>query len=308
MLDIQLPGFSLKGTNSVVIRGLMPTAAQRFAFNICPLEHEDYSNILVHFNPRRQRGGQIVLNNRDGDTWGKLMRLWQGAEAFMSGDTFELRILITQSGFLFFTNGSFIAEFSHRGQLPADGNLLLNVSITDDYGNPEGLELEWVWWGHSEAAEGQRAAQQQQQGGYGGGKGYGSGYGGGYGGGKGGGKGYGKGKGGGTYGGYKGGKGGKEPQGQLSTTDLYISGLRPVANEGQAIKKAEMEIRQFFEPYGVKAVRVIGDKEFCFVQLSGANGADHAIRDLNGKNFQYSDQAGGGPLRISRAYANTNTR
>jgi hypothetical protein len=35
------------------------------------------------------------------------------------------------------------------------GKLLLNVSITDDYGNPEGLELEWVWWGNSVAAEGQ---------------------------------------------------------------------------------------------------------------------------------------------------------
>ena len=55
-----------------------------------------------------------------------------------------------------------------RAELADQQPLMLNFSVADDYGNPDGLEMEWLWFGHTEVDVSALQAQAQaSQGRYG---------------------------------------------------------------------------------------------------------------------------------------------
>jgi hypothetical protein len=151
VLALALDEFSRSGNNTLTLQASMPNDGMRFALNIIAQStYEEDGDIAMHFNPRRHRGGQIVLNNRVGGRWGRGLTLNRGAEIFTSGEIFELKILFSAECFAFYVNDKWFCDMEYRTPLPDGQPLLMWFGLADDFGHPDALALDWVHWGHSE--------------------------------------------------------------------------------------------------------------------------------------------------------------
>jgi len=155
-LEIQLPDFeSLRlqegsSNNTIAIKFTAPQESKRFSINIAAPGHRDYYDILFHFNPRpRQKGGQLVINDKQEGIWGSALEVPLSTLPLMFGDhACTLIIQINGDGFDIFLDGDHCARLEHRTQLPKEKcSLTLQFPSTDDYGSPEVWTVYRVWWG-----------------------------------------------------------------------------------------------------------------------------------------------------------------
>ena len=126
----------------------MPNDGQRFAFNLMEKDayHDDNQDIIVHFNPRRHRGGQLVINDRRNARWGRPQVLYPESgnpDVFISGMVWELRMTLGMDAIAFYVDGHYLAEFEYRSEVRTGQPLFLVFGREDDHGNPDALALEW---------------------------------------------------------------------------------------------------------------------------------------------------------------------
>lgn len=64
-----LNNFSYDKNNTLAMKLTLPSGTYRWSFNICPPDHCDSTNILLHFNPRYGKKNELIMNDKQG-TWG----------------------------------------------------------------------------------------------------------------------------------------------------------------------------------------------------------------------------------------------
>ena len=69
MREYKLDNFGLKKNNTLAMKLTVPPGSTRWSFNISPPNHCDSTNILLHFNPRKGKKTELVMNDKQG-TWG----------------------------------------------------------------------------------------------------------------------------------------------------------------------------------------------------------------------------------------------
>jgi len=156
-LKMKLKGFNSSqaaegtGNNTVAIKFLAPSDSRRFSINIAALDHSNYESILFHFNPRQfEKGGQLVINNKQEGMWGQGLNVPLASVPLMFGQPSSTLILqITGDGFDIFLEGKHCARLEHRVPLPSKASsLILQMPSTDDRGKTENWTVYKVWWGH----------------------------------------------------------------------------------------------------------------------------------------------------------------
>ena len=157
--SVRLPDFdaegarlgSTTGNNTLALKFRAPRDSARFSINVALPDHRDYADVLFHFNPRqRQKGGQLVVNDKRDGIWGKSVTVPLHALPPIFGrPSNTLVVQITGDGFEVYLDGHHIVHLDHRTPLPAGRqNLHLQFPATDDYGSPESWEVYKIWWGH----------------------------------------------------------------------------------------------------------------------------------------------------------------
>ncbi|KDO23348.1 hypothetical protein SPRG_11661 [Saprolegnia parasitica CBS 223.65] len=149
-LAVTLPAVVFRTNNTLVVNGTIPSSSCRFVLNLATTD----GTIVCHLNPRKMRGGQILLNSFVEGRWGTAHIVQRCPLIFGSPTPFRfmLRITITPSGFALFVDEVFVDEFKHQIPLREGDDLVLNVPTKDEYGNPEVVVLHNVWWGHTDMA------------------------------------------------------------------------------------------------------------------------------------------------------------
>jgi len=156
-LTLELDAFDVSqaqngmGNNTCAIKFMTPEEAKRFSINIAGPDHNNFHSVLFHFNPRHyERGGQLVLNNKQEGMWGQAVNVPLSTIPLIFGQTScALIIQINGEGFDVFLNDKHIARLEHRRELASGKNsLFLNLPATDDYNNPENWVVYKVWWGN----------------------------------------------------------------------------------------------------------------------------------------------------------------
>ena len=56
---------------TLVMRVTAPAHSQSWGINLCPSKHEEFSQVLFHFNPRRRF---VAMNSRQDNVWGQQVR------------------------------------------------------------------------------------------------------------------------------------------------------------------------------------------------------------------------------------------
>ncbi len=142
-LELELSDFQAddaargNGNNTVAIKFSAPNDAKRFSINIAAPNHDNYDSVLFHFNPRQfEKGGQVVINNKDFGTWGQGINIPLSTFPLMFGETSSTLIVqINGEGFDIFIDQQHCARLEHRVPLPDDAkSLMLQFPSTDDYG------------------------------------------------------------------------------------------------------------------------------------------------------------------------------
>eukprot|EP00934_Nitzschia_sp_Nitz4_P007746 Nitzschia sp. Nitz4//scaffold239_size30010//1167//2957//NITZ4_008009-RA/size30010-processed-gene-0.9-mRNA-1//-1//CDS//3329543559//7736//frame0 len=140
-----------KGNNTLAIKFFAPTDSKRFSLNIAGPDHNDFDSILLHFNPRQfERGGQLVINDKQTGVWGKALNLPLSQVPLIFGQTaITLQIQINSEGFDVFIEDKHCARLEHRKELPSKScSLYLQFPSCDDYGSPENWMVYKAWWGN----------------------------------------------------------------------------------------------------------------------------------------------------------------
>ena len=152
--DHLLDNFSLvdaaHGKQTLALRLTVPPDAKRWSINISPRDHCQFTNVLLHFNPRYKKK-QLEMNDKQG-TWGTSNHRtdFQALHAQVGPGTVDLVIHIRADGFSIYSNGRFCTFFPHRRDITRYGALRLTVPALDDNGNQEKLVLHKVWWGRQD--------------------------------------------------------------------------------------------------------------------------------------------------------------
>ena len=154
---VPLPDFDVsraetgQGNNTLAIKFMAPSDAKRFSMNIAAPNHNDFESVLFHFNPRqRERGGQLVVNDKNEGIWGQAIAVPLSQVPIMFGQkACTLLIQINGEGFDIFIENRHCARLEHRKELPeGNTNLVLQFPSTDDRGSPENWTVYKVWWGN----------------------------------------------------------------------------------------------------------------------------------------------------------------
>ena len=68
MKDIMLDNFSFETNQTLGLKLTIPPKSKRWSINISPSDHCDYTNVLLHFNPRynTKKGRGIEMNDKQG--------------------------------------------------------------------------------------------------------------------------------------------------------------------------------------------------------------------------------------------------
>lgn len=280
-LDLVLPEVAFATNNTLIIHATLPSRSSRCCFNVgtqsSMLSGAPYpGTVLYHFNPRRQRGGHIIQNSNIDSRWGCSQPLQRSPLTF--GEPFTLRLTIVPTGFLVFIEEIFQDEFKHRVPIREGENLVLTVPTRDENGNPEGVIVHSVWWGHAEVpnnldtrrrgsnghAEGSSSLETRRRGSNGGYRG-------------------------GDRTGYRGGNSGKSGERFHPAPHPYEV---YVGNLPQGTSREELSF--LFQYLGYETVRITA-RGFGFVTLRSAEDMSRAVEHLDGKEFN------GMKLRVSCA-------
>mmetsp|Transcript_13677 Transcript_13677/g.34389 ORF Transcript_13677/g.34389 Transcript_13677/m.34389 type:complete len:576 (-) Transcript_13677:830-2557(-) len=142
-----------EGPNTLALKFHAPGKSRRFSFNIAGPNHNDFDSILFHFNPRqREKGGQLVVNDKQKGVWGRAVQLPLSQVPLMFGQTSStLMIQINGDGFDVFVENKHVARLEHRVELPSRPcKLVLQFPSCDDYRSPENWTVYKAWWGNKE--------------------------------------------------------------------------------------------------------------------------------------------------------------
>lgn len=126
------------GNNTLAIKFHAPSDSKRFSVNIAGPDHDDFNSVLFHFNPRHfEKGGQMVVNDKQETIWGQAISLPLSQVPVMFGQTsITLQIQINGDGFDIFIEDKHCARLEHRKELPSKPcSLFLQFPSTDDYGS-----------------------------------------------------------------------------------------------------------------------------------------------------------------------------
>lgn len=143
-LELELPGFDPaeaadgRGNNTLAIKFTAPRDSRRFSINLATPDHANYYSVLFHFNPRQfEKGGQVVLNDKQSGIWGQGIDVPLSTFPLMFGEvSCTIIIQIHGDGFDVFMDGRHCARLEHRAPLPQkSGPLILQFPSTDDYGS-----------------------------------------------------------------------------------------------------------------------------------------------------------------------------
>lgn len=164
-LKFRLTGFDIskaqngQGDNTLAIKFMVPSDSKRFSLNITTPKYENtMETVLFHFNPRQfEKGGHIILNDKQEGTWGQQIALPLSQVPLIFGQaSCTLVIQITGDGFDVFLRerdaaGSadgllHVARWQHKEE-PTE-ELVLQFPSTDDYGSVENWSVFKVWWGN----------------------------------------------------------------------------------------------------------------------------------------------------------------
>lgn len=121
------------------------------SINIAGPVHDEFDSVLFHFNPRQfERGGQLVINDKQTGIWGQAINLPLSQVPLIFGQTsVTLQIQITGEGFDIFIEDKHCARLEHRKELPSEPcSLYLQFPSCDDYGSPENWIVYKTWWGN----------------------------------------------------------------------------------------------------------------------------------------------------------------
>jgi Galactoside-binding lectin len=143
-----------EGPNTVALKFNAPSDSKRFSFNIAGPRHNDFDSILFHFNPRqREKGGQLVINDKQKGQWGRAVQLPLSQVPLIFGQTsVTLLVQINGDGFDVFIEGKHCARLEHRTEFPSKPcTLYLQFPSCDDYGQPENWKVFKAWWGNKES-------------------------------------------------------------------------------------------------------------------------------------------------------------
>lgn len=155
-LAFELDGFDLALANSgntnntIAIKYMAPSESKRFSINIAGPNHRDFDSVLFHFNPRQfEKGGQLVLNNKQEGMWGQAVNVPLSRIPKIFGEMSSTVIIqIHEEGFDVFIEDKHCARLEHREVLKSGGKLYLQFPATDDRGQTENWAVYKVWWGH----------------------------------------------------------------------------------------------------------------------------------------------------------------
>jgi hypothetical protein len=142
-----------EGPNTLALKFQAPIKSRRFSFNIAGPNHNDFDSILFHFNPRqREKGGQLVVNDKQKGVWGRAVQLPLSQVPLMFGQTSStLMIQINGDGFDVFVENKHVVRLEHRVELPSRPcKLVLQFPSCDDYRSPENWIVYKAWWGNKE--------------------------------------------------------------------------------------------------------------------------------------------------------------
>ncbi|CAJ1969654.1 unnamed protein product [Cylindrotheca closterium] len=154
---VELPEFDITkaqngtGNNTIVIKFHAPNDSKRFSINIAGPGHDDFNSVLFHFNPRQfERGGQLVVNDKQEGIWGQSIALPLSQVPLIFGqEAITLQIQINGDGFDVFMQDKHCVRLEHRKELPSKPcSLFLQFPSCDDYGSPENWMVYRAWWGN----------------------------------------------------------------------------------------------------------------------------------------------------------------
>jgi len=143
-----------EGPNTLAIKFQAPIDSKRFSFNIAGPDHNDFDSILLHFNPRpREKGGQIVVNDKQKGMWGRAVNLPLSEAPLIFGQpSATIIVQINGDGFDIFVENKHVARLEHRVELPSRAcSLYLQFPSCDDYRRPENWVVYKTWWGNKES-------------------------------------------------------------------------------------------------------------------------------------------------------------
>ena len=106
------------------------------SINIAGPGHDDFNSVLFHFNPRQfERGGQLVINDKQEGIWGQAIALPLSQVPLLFGQqSVTLVIQINGDGFDIFIEDKHCARLEHRKELPSKPcSLFLQFPSCDDY-------------------------------------------------------------------------------------------------------------------------------------------------------------------------------
>jgi hypothetical protein len=143
-----------EGPNTLALKFTAPSDANRFSFNIAGPRHDDFDSILFHFNPRqRQKGGQLVINDKQKGQWGRAVQLPLSQVPLIFGQpAVTMLVQINGDGFDVFIDEKHCVRLEHRTELPSKPcTLYLQFPSCDDYGLLENWKVFKAWWGNKES-------------------------------------------------------------------------------------------------------------------------------------------------------------
>ncbi|XP_059370154.1 galectin-9-like [Carassius carassius] len=122
----------LQDGKSIILSGRVLPGANRFHVNLqCGSRSE--VDIALHFNPRYESAGYVVLNSFQNMSWGSEERKHESP--FPQGQTFTLQILVEQDEYKISTNGRHFMDYRHRvpysnvDTISVDGMVELNSIV-----------------------------------------------------------------------------------------------------------------------------------------------------------------------------------
>ena len=120
--DFVLSDLGPDGNQTLAMKISVPADSTRWAFNVCPPEHDGWKEMVFHFNPRRFKREELLLNSRTEGIWRKndTIPLSDLPSLFGSNSrecTLELVVQVREQGFFVFHNRNYLCHFPHRREI-----------------------------------------------------------------------------------------------------------------------------------------------------------------------------------------------
>ncbi|KAJ8612428.1 hypothetical protein CTAYLR_006580 [Chrysophaeum taylorii] len=155
-VEVVLPNYTpVTGNQTALLTVSVEADAERWAINVLPSDHDDAATVYFHFNPRKERRGILIVNDRFGDDWGKFQRFHLDTLPPLFGlDNAELAIQFdaprdsSETTIFVSVNRKPVTSWTLRCPSPPPStDLALSAQAHDDFGNDERITIHSIWWG-----------------------------------------------------------------------------------------------------------------------------------------------------------------